>query len=197
MTLFSGVKKAVDTYYDAASMKHCNTCHVGAWVVCREAYLIEKSGEHSMKTFFKRFGRNRKEMVTEAPLTTEAVRCDQPECKILVVCRGRSFSRGIADYAISMASKTRSSLVALNLDESGRDFAAFSDEARKNIEYFSCKASDAGLNFSHEVRQGKEGTVVAQLHEKEPFRYVMDDSAAVCQSRSTIPVYTRATLQAK
>ncbi|KAB1441523.1 universal stress protein [Pseudodesulfovibrio senegalensis] len=150
-----------------------------------------------MKTFFKRFTASRKKTVTDTPLATEAVRCDRPECKILVICRGQAFSRDIADYAVSMAAKTRSSLVAVNVDESGQDFNEFSDEARKNIEYFSCKAVDAGLNFSHEVRQGDEEAVVAAMHEQDQFRYVMDDSIAVCQSRRTIPVYTRATLQAK
>lgn len=197
MALFSGMKEMVDRHYDALSAKKCNTCHIGAWVVGRETYLMEQSGESSMKSFFKRFAGSRKETVTETVLATEAVRCDQPECKILVICRGQSFSRGIADYAVSMAAKTRSSLVALNLDESGRDFKAFSDEANKNIEYFSRRAKDAGLAFSHEVHQGKEEAVVAKMHEKDQFRYVMDDSAVVCQSRSTIPVYTRATLQAK
>lgn len=197
MALFSGMKKAVNRHYDAVSEKNCNTCHVGAWVVGRETYLMEQSGESSMKAFFKRFAGNRKETVTDTPLATEAVCRDRQECKILIVCRGQAFSRGIADYAVSMAAKTRSSLVALNLDESGRDFKAFSDQARKNIEYFSCKAADAGLAFSHEVRQGDEDTVVAQMHEQDQFRYVMDDSAIVSQNRTTIPVYTRATLRAK
>ena len=197
MALFSGMKEMVDRHYDALSAKNCNTCHVGAWVVGRETYRMEQSGESSMKAFFKRFAGSRKETVTETPLATEAVTCTQPECKILVVCRGQAFSRGIADYAVSMAAKTRSSLVALNLDESGRDFKAFSDEAQKNIEYFAQRAKDAGLAFAHEVRQGKEEAVVAKMHETDQFRYVMDDSAVVCQSRSTIPVYTRATLQAK
>lgn len=150
-----------------------------------------------MKAFFKRFATTRKEPVAATPTVEAAVRCERPQCKILVVCKGYSFSRGIADYAISMASKTRSSLVALNLDESGRDFPGFSREAEKNIEYFSCKAAEAGLAFSHEVRQGDEETVVAQMHEKDPFRYVMDDSAVASKNRSSIPVYTRATLRAK
>ncbi len=152
-----------------------------------------------MKAFFKRFAGTRKEAVAVSPTPTveAAVRCEQSECKILVVCKGYSFSRGIADYAISMATKTRSSLVALNLDESGRDFAGFSREAKNNIEYFSCKAVDAGLAFSHEVRQGDEEAVVAQMHEEDQFRYVMDDSAVISKSRSSIPVYTRATLRAK
>ncbi|QGY42090.1 universal stress protein [Pseudodesulfovibrio cashew] len=150
-----------------------------------------------MKTFFKRLTGSRKEAaVCNTPMATEAVRCDRPQCKILIVSKGESFSRGIADYAISMASKTRSSLVALNLDETGEDFKAFSDQARKNIEYFSCKAEDAGLAFCHEVRQGDEDSVVAKMHEKDPFRYVMDDTAVASQ-RSSIPVYTRATLRAK
>ncbi len=154
-----------------------------------------------MKAFFKRLSGGRKQRVSAAPRAAKAAVCsceERRECRILIVCKGKAFSRVTADYAVTMAQKTRSSLVALNLDESGRDFEGFCNEAKRNIEYFSCRAKDAGLGFSHEVRKGAEDAVVAQLHENDPsFRYVMDDSAGLCRNRSVIPVYTRATLRAK
>jgi len=198
MPLFSALKKMVDTRYEAQAATNCNTCNVGAWVIGHEHYLLEKSGGLSMRELFNRITGKRNSAPAVIPTVTEAPRCERQQCKILVVCKGYSFSRGIADYAINMAKKTRSSLVALNLDESGRDFTGFEAEAKRHIEYFSCKAADANLSFCHEIRQGDEDTVVAQMHESDPqFKYVMDDSAVVSKSRSSIPVYTRATLRAK
>jgi hypothetical protein len=202
MALFNSVKKVVDKHYAAQAAANCNTCSVGTWVVCHENHLLEKSGGSSMKAFFKRITGTRRETVTPAPAAaTAAAECvcsEKQQCKILIVCKGQQFSQGIADYAVDMACKTRSSLVALNIDESGRDFDGFRSQAERNIEYFNAKAADAGLTFRHEIQQGDENAIVARMHEKDPsFRYVMDDSAAVCKNRSSIPVYTRATLRAK
>jgi hypothetical protein len=202
MALFNSVKRVVDKHYAAQAAANCNTCSVGTWVVCHENHLLEKSGGSSMKAFFKRITGTRRKTATPAPAAaTAAAECvcgEKRQCKILIVCKGQEFSRGIADYAVDMACKTRSSLVALNIDESGRDFDGFRRQAERNIEYFNAKAADAGLTFSHEIHQGDENAIVARMHEQDPsFRYVMDDSAAVCKNRSSIPVYTRATLRAK
>lgn len=205
MALFNSVKRVVDRHYAAQAAANCNTCSVGTWVVCHENHLLEKSGGSSMKTFFKRISGNRRKPVTPAPAAaataSAAADCvcgERQQCKILIVSKGQEFSRGIADYAVDMACKTRSSLVALNIDESGKDFDGFRSQAQRNIEYFNAKAANAGLAFSHEIQQGDENAIVARMHEKDPsFRYVMDDSAAVCKNRRSIPVYTRATLRAK
>ncbi|WP_247648323.1 universal stress protein [Pseudodesulfovibrio sp. zrk46] len=199
MPLFTTLRALMDKHYKAQAEANCNTCHVGSWVICREDHLMQKNGGSSMIDMFKRFTQNRKKMITDTPVSAEAYcDCERQECKILIVCKGNSFSRAISDYAIHMAKKTRSSLVALNLDESGRDFNGFSDKAKNNIDYFSCKAAESGISFCHEIRQGDEETIVAQMHEADPrFKYVMDDTAVVCKSRNTIPVYTRATLRAK
>lgn len=200
MALLSTMKHMVDRHYRALAATNCNTCHVGAWVVWREHHQLEQSGGFSMKALFKRLSGNRTKTVSNSTATMDtACQCEQDrECKILIVCKGEAFSRGVADYAVNMAKKTRSSLVALNLDESGGDFGAFSNKAKDNIEYFSCKAADAGLGFCHEIRQGEQDDVVAQFHAKDPrFRYVMDDTAVVRNNASSIPVYTRATLRAK
>ena len=201
MPLISAMKILVDRHYRALAAANCNTCHMGAWVVCREHHLLEQSGGFSMKAFFKRLSGNRTKTVSNSNMVMDNAvsECEQDQqCKILIVCKGEAFSRSIADYAINMAKKTRSSLVALNLDESGKDFQSFSCEARTNIEYFSCKAADAGLGFCHEIRQGEQDAVVEQMHVNDPqFRYVMDDTAVVRNNTRSIPVYTRATLRAK
>lgn len=199
MTLISAVRKMVNNHYQALAAANCNTCHVGAWVIGREDHMLNNSGGYSMKALLNRFGGEKRPPQAAAPVTEEKAQCtcQTEECKILVVCKGSTFSREISDYAVSMAKKTRSSLVALSLDESGSDFGTFSARARESVEYFSAKADNEGLTFRHEVRQGSEETVVGELYEAEQFRYVMDDSAAVCKNRSSIPVYTRATLRAK
>lgn len=203
MALFNTVKRVMDRHYAAQAAANCNTCSVGTWVVCHENHLLEKSGGSSMKAFFQRITGARRQSATPAPPAPAAAAAgrdcrERQQCKILIVCKGQAFSQGIADYAVDMACKTRSSLVALNIDESGRDFAGFRSQAERNIEYFNKKAADAGLAFRHEIQQGDENAIVARMHEKDPsFRYVMDDSAAVCKNRRSIPVYTRATLRAR
>lgn len=200
MALFNSMRKMVNRHYRALAETNCNTCHVGAWVIGREQHFSEASGGCSMKTFFKRLVGSRGAAATcecAQPGKTSAD-CERSRCKILVVSKGYAFSDGVVEYAVDMAAKTRSSLVALNLDEHGHDFDGFRAEAQRNIEQFSCKASDAGLLFEHEVRHGNEDTVIDQMYKEDAqFRYVMDDSAAVCKSRKVIPVYTRATLRAK
>ena len=152
-----------------------------------------------MIALFKRLTNGRSETVTDTmPPVTARCDCERSQCKILVVCKGQSFSQDVADYAINMAQKTRSSLVALSLDESGHRFDEFQAKAKDNIGYFSAKAADAGLSFCHEIRQGQEETVVSQLYSQDPqFRYVMDDTAGCSRNRSAIPVYPRPTLRAK
>ena len=196
MALFSALRKVVDRHYEAQAAANCNTCNVGTWVVSHEHHLMERSGGNPMKTLFKRISGNRSETATQTSATTES-RPERPQYKILVVCKGCNFSQGVIDYAVNIAKKTRSSLVALNIDETGRDFDGFSSEAKRNIEYFTCKAAGAELSFSHVIQQGDENSVVARMHEKDPqFRYVMNDTAAAGK-RGSIPVYTRATLHAK
>lgn len=200
MAFFNTMKGWMDKHYDAKAATKCNTCHVGAWVIGREQHFAEKSGDISMKTFFQRFTRNTSTVANAALAedTETAERAERPQCKILVVCKGMEFSSGVIDYAINMAARTRSSLVALNLDEGGRGFERFRAEAQNNIGRFETKAKAAGLLFKHEVRRGSEDTVIdAMYREDDTFRYVMDDTAAVCRNRRVIPVYTRATLRAK
>lgn len=102
------------------------------------------------------------------------------------------------DYAIDMAAKTRSVLVALNLYEKSGDFTNFRVDSEKNVSIFSCKATEAKVQFSHIVRQGAEDAVVSLLYTLDPaFRYVIDDVVCEGPRKKEIPVYTRATLRAK
>lgn len=118
--------------------------------------------------------------------------------KILVVSKGAAFSGNVVSYAVEMAAKTHSSLVALNLDEKGSDFNNFRSESEENIASFSAKAEEAGLLFAHIVKSGAENAVVADLHcQDSEFRYVMEDVANTKSTNKAIPVYTRAMMRVK
>jgi hypothetical protein len=199
MTIAQSARGFIDKRYEAATKANCNTCNVGTWFICREDYLYKKRG-----TIFKAFitafrSANREETpIKQEQEVTKTTTCNHPGCKILVVCKGDTFSRTIVDYAVSMAAKTKSGLIALNLNEKGHDFPAFCAKAEQNISEFSCKATEAGLQFSHMVRHGAENHVVAQLHaENAGLRYVMDDIVSSTSKAQTIPVYTRATIRAR
>ena len=98
--------------------------------------------------------------------------------------------------AVEMAARTNSSLLALNLDERGSNFSDFCSKSEENISSFSSKAEEAGLCFAHDVKQGDEDAVVAELHvQDEELRYVMEDDARNKNAAAAIPVYTRATLR--
>ncbi|WP_432734877.1 hypothetical protein [Maridesulfovibrio sp. FT414] len=118
--------------------------------------------------------------------------------KILVVSKGSAFSGNVVNYAIEMAARTRSSLVALNLDEQGADFDNFRTRSQENVSSFSSKAQEAGLLFAHVVKQGAEDSVVADLHSEDGnVRYVMEDVASHRATGRAVPVYTRAMLRVK
>ena len=203
MTIAQSAKRFIDKRYEALAKTQCNTCNVGTWVIGREQHLYNQRG-FTLKGFMSTFrpkGRKATSARPEQAKTTVATPCSdsgRPGCKILVVCKGAMFSQTVMDYAVEMAAKTNSGLVALNLNEKGLDFNGFCSEAEKNISAFSCKAADAGLRFSHQVKQGAETSVVAELHQEDAeLRYVMDDVASSNTQKSTIPVYTRATLRAR
>jgi high-affinity K+ transport system ATPase subunit B len=102
------------------------------------------------------------------------------------------------DYSINLATKTRSSLVALSLDERGSNFTQFSEESVKNFTNFSSMVAKAGLQFEHVVKQGAESSVVAKLYDSdEAFRYVLDDIGTTRSKKQVIPVYTRATMRTR
>lgn len=118
--------------------------------------------------------------------------------KILVVSKGASFSGKVVNYAVEMAARTRSSLIALNLDEQGANFDNFCSQSEENISHFSSKAEEAGLLFAHVVKQGAEDSVVADLHNEDgELRYVMEDVVSERTTGRAIPVYTRAMLRVK
>lgn len=204
MSIVNTARQFFIGHYDNMATDHCNTCHVGTWVINRQQHLADAAGGFSMKTLFNRFrNKVRAGRKTAAPATTRAAQVQaaatqRAACKILVVSKGTSFSKEVMDYAIDMASKTRSCLVALNLDESGANFSQFETSCASNINGFSCRAAEAGLRFDHLVRSGAEDNVVADLHDQDAaFRYVMNDVVSESARSRSIPVYTRATLRAR
>ena len=202
MTATQTVKDFIGRQYAASAESQCNTCSVGTWVINREQHLYETRKERGLflKKLLKRiWATELKEQPATAPVqAATANQCTRSECKILILCKGCTFSEDVMDYAVDMASKTKSGIVALNLDENGDNFAQFRMEAEQNIDAFSQRASAAGLNFDHKIEQGQEVSVVAKLYsEDEAFRYVMDDVVAATSRKQIIPVYTRAMLRVK
>ncbi|RWU06749.1 hypothetical protein DWB63_03015 [Pseudodesulfovibrio sp. S3] len=203
MTATQTVKGFFGRHYAATAKAQCNTCSVGTWAINREQHLYATRNERGLflKKLIKRIWATelkenvRPESVKTAMATTA---CTRSECKILILCKGCTFSEDVMEYAVDMASKTKSGIVALNLDEQGDNFSSFRMESEKNVATFACKAADAGLQFAHVVEQGAEVSVVARLYsEDEAFRYVMDDVVSQTSRKQIIPVYTRAMLRVK
>merc|ERR1711879_163017 len=154
-------KNIFSRHYEAQAKAQCNTCSAGTWVINREHHLYKTRKERGffLKNFIKRMMRTKEEGPTvsnEAKQTTPSTNATRNDCKILILCKGCTFSEDMMEYAIDMAAKTKSSLVALNLDEQGTNFSSFCSESEKNICNFSDKATKAGLSFAHVVEQGAE-----------------------------------------
>jgi len=203
MTMTQSARKMFDRHYDELAKADCNTCNVGTWAINRQSYRKEGEKASGFVGLFRRLGFGRKSG-DRKPSAPGEQSCVAPRiersgsCKILVLTKNPIFSEAIMNYAVEMASKTATAIVALNLDEHGHSFAKFQDQANEDIGRFQRKATDLGLHFSHMVAHGAEDQVVAKLHAADPhFRYVMNDMAADASPRRSFPVYTRATLRAK
>ncbi len=203
MATAQNVKCFLDRHYKAMVKNQCNTCNVGTWAINRNQSLCDnKERGFFLKTFLNRF-RTKDQNSATAQVENDKIvsaisESTRPGCKILVVSKGSAFSGNVVSYAVEMAAKTKSSLVALNLDEKGTNFNHFRDECEGNIASFSAKASEAGLLFAHLVKTGAEDSVVAELHSNDKeFRYVMEDVATNQTKRQAIPVYTHAMLRVK
>jgi len=203
MTNSQPAKSFMNTHYASQVKARCNTCSVATWVINREHHLYETRDERGffLKTIIKRLCAKKPEdsasqsLTETAPCESKAVCTD---CKILIVCKGSTFSQNVMDYSINLATKTRSNLVALNLDERGSGFKGFREESVNNVTNFCSMATEAGLQFEHIVEQGAESSVVAKLYDSDPaFRYVLDDVDGTMSKKQIIPVYTRATMRTR
>jgi len=191
----------LERFYATKAANQCNTCNVGAWAINRDQTLTDpKAREVFLLTLLNRLlTRSGKPEVSQEDNNTLANCLSDCTCaggKILVVSKGAAFSGKVVKYAVEMAARTNSSLIALNLDERGSNFGDFCSSSEENITHFSAKAAEAGLCFAHVVKQGDEDSVVAELHNQDDeLRYVMEDVARNKNTAATIPVYTRATLR--
>lgn len=193
----------LDRHHSQLAKDNRSTCSTGSWVINHNAFLHENKRRLELKTVFSKLFR--KSAVKNAEQVTETCTCvdkagetSYDTCKILVVSNESSFSREIISYAVSMAAKTDSSIVALNIYDHGDDFSGYEAESCRRIETFSSAASELGLDFAHLVEHGKEDSVVAKLHAKDPnYRYVINDVPREKTGATTFPVYTRATMRAK
>ncbi|WP_319777098.1 hypothetical protein [Maridesulfovibrio sp.] len=191
----------LERYYATKAANQCNTCNVGAWAINRDQTTNDpKDREVFLKTLLNRFlnnsGKSEVSQEENNELVNNLSECTCEGGKILVVSKGAAFSGKVVNYAVEMAARTQSSLIALNLDERGSDFNNFCSQSEENISHFSAKAEEAGLLFAHVVKQGAEDSVVAELHNQDKkLRYVMEDVARNKSASAAIPVYTRATLR--
>ncbi len=191
-----------DRHYATQAKNQCNTCNVGKWAINRDQLLTGQNERGLfLKSLLNRFRLGSQKAPISQKVNDELVKnlseTTTAGGKILVVSKGAAFSGSVVSYAIGMAAKTQSSLVALNLDEHGSDFKNFCDKSEENIADFSGQAKEAGLLFAHIVKSGKEDAVVAELHcEDCGYRYVMED-VADRKTNTAIPVYTRAMLRVK
>ncbi|WP_421899487.1 hypothetical protein [Maridesulfovibrio sp.] len=201
MTTEQGFFSLMERFYATKAANQCNTCNVGAWAINRDQTLAEpKEREVFLITLFNRLlsGNGKTDVAQEDnnELVNDLSECTCSGGKILVVSKGAAFSGSVVNYAVEMAARTKSSLIALNLDELGSNFTDFCSQSQENISHFSTKAEEAGLCFAHLVKQGAEDSVVAELHNQdEELRYVMEDVVRNPNAGPTIPVYTRATLR--
>lgn len=200
---YQAVVNFLDRHQSQLAKDNRSTCSTGSWVINQNAFLCEKKEGLQLKTIFSRlFGKKTDNVecnVAEPCVCTQECKdACRETCKILVVSNEPSFSREIISYSVSMAAKTDSSIVALNIYENGHEFSQYENESCSRIEAFSSAASKMGLCFNHLVEHGKEDNVIAQLHAKDPmFRYVINDVPSARTGARTFPVYTRATMRAK
>ncbi|WP_319762596.1 hypothetical protein [Maridesulfovibrio sp.] len=193
----------LERFYASKAANQCNTCNVGLWAINRDQTLTKpKDRGFLLKNLLNRFRSNSGKMEVSQDENCSMINSlSKKTCaggKILVVSKGAAFSGNVVSYAVEMAARTQSSLVALNLDEQGADFNNFCSKSEENISHFSSKAKEAGLLFAHVVKQGAEDSVVAALHEEDGgVRYVMEDVAKHKSAGRAIPVYTRAMMRVK
>lgn len=193
----------LERMYASKAENQCNTCNVGAWAINRDQILTKPNDRgFFLKNLLNRFRTKSGIMeVSQEESCSLVDSLSENTCsggKILVVSKGAAFSGNVVSYAVEMAARTRSSLVALNLDEQGANFDHFCSKSEENISHFSDKAEEAGLLFAHVVKQGAEDSVVAELHEEDgEVRYVMEDVNSHRSSGRAIPVYTRAMMRVK
>jgi hypothetical protein len=98
---------------------------------------------------------------------------------ILVVGSADSFSDGLVEYALDMASRMKAAILALNINTVRDDAYAVQ---------FKQAAKAKGVPFSHMVRSGQKDQIVQALsREFENLQYVMNEPPR--PSVRSIPVY--------
>jgi len=205
MALMKGLKRSMDRHYDKLAKTNCNTCDMGAWAINQSVAQAQPTEGAKMRSFFSRFRKDSKAIepcAANAEAMCKQACCEDGPCevcsKILVVCKCTAFSEEMIHYASSMAARTRSDIVALNLDEKEHDFDRFSKQAYKDIHCFARKAETQGVGFSHIVAHGQEEQVLDTLYAKDAgYRYVMDDMPALKGKTHSIPVYSRTPLRVR
>jgi len=138
---------------------------------------------------------NQKQLKDDVSVNVDGLNVEgnvQGNSKILVISKEPSFTQGIVDYAITMASRLNAMITALNLNEKAQDFEAFQQQAIEAATVFQARAAEKGIKFSHLVAEGDENMVVRKLCAKDKqFKYIVNDSPAYLQKEQHFPVYCR------
>ena len=203
MPLMTGIIRSMEQHYNKLVKVNCNTCDVGTWAINKSAATTQQPWGTQMKSFFARFKKNTNDFVPCSTNTATAYACSasddtstQTRTKILVVCKCPAFSEEMMHYAATMASRTKSEIVALSLDEKENDFDQFRTQSQHNIGRFAQEAKNRGLTFSHLIFNGQEENVLDTLYAQDQgYRYVMDDMPALMGKTHSIPVYSRVSLR--
>ncbi|GAU09896.1 hypothetical protein [Desulfoplanes formicivorans] len=184
MLLISGLKRAIELYYDHLATINCNTCNPARWAINTGWYAHEPRVAPVQRHLTLLKTDNQEPIHSTVPSPANQA------TRILVISRKARFSRDMINYSLDMASKRNAEIMALNLDECERDFNAFQDKARSNAVMFMEKANKAGIRFSHMVCDGPERTAIEHVSRVvgEPD-FVMDDVPALCGADHAIPVY--------
>lgn len=183
MLLISGLKRAIELYYDHLATRNCNTCNPARWAI--------NTGWYDRKPWTAPVQRH---LTLIKPLEKDSLQNRQNHSprvtRILVISRKARFSKDMMNYSLDMASKRNAEIMALNLDECERDFHAFRDRAHANAAMFMEKAKKAGIRFSHMVCDGPERMALEHVaHVVGKPDFIMDDVPALYGANHAIPVY--------
>ena len=186
MLLISGLKRAMELYYDHLAARNCNTCNPARWAINTGWYTRESPVAPSFRRHLTLIKPQEQDSLPHHKDHSPS----HQVIRILVISRKARFSKNMMNYSLDMATKRNAEIMALNLDECERDFNAFRDKARSNVAMFMEKAKKAGIRFSHMVCDGPERMAVEHVSRVvgEPD-FVMDDIPALYGADHAIPVY--------
>ncbi|WP_027185493.1 hypothetical protein [Desulfovibrio inopinatus] len=167
-----------DTYADVAFAEENMDLQLHAKACCEKTAKGKSVGQWLEDTSAAAAFASASDHDTARSIVAEEDKIDNESPLIVVVGGATSFSYELVTYAIDMASRLKSSILALNLGSQKSD--AFAAEFRK-----AAQAKD--IPFSHLVCSGQRDQVVEALSRKySNLQYVMSEPRPTARA---IPVY--------